>query len=182
MKIAAEWFSPVRTSGMAVYLVAAASCGLTCVRASLDEHGSRLAVILGLLNTALLVDLAFDWRWQLYNLLRSEAMTHRWYGQRHWPQVMALTLLSLLLLAGMVAAWRSFHSMAGSTLAIAGSLLSIGTWFAQVISLHSTDSVLFHHVGPWMIVNFLWLAACAMTVAGMLKLSGSTPPHASKPR
>ncbi len=182
MKIAAEWFSPVRTSGMAVYIVAAASCGLTCVRGSLDEHGSRLAVILGLLNTALLVDLAFDWRWQLYNLLRSEAMTHRWYDQRHWPQVMALTLLSLLLLAAMAAALRIFRSAAGATLAIVGALLSIGAWFAQVISLHSTDSILFHRVGPFMTINFIWLAASAMTVAGMLKIPGSPPRRVSKSR
>jgi hypothetical protein len=182
MKIAAEWFSPVRISGMAVYIVAAASCGLTCFRSNLDEHESRLAVILGLINTALLIDLAFDWRWQLYNLLRGEAMTHRWYDQRHWPQVLALTLLSLLLLAGMVTAWRSFRLAAGATLAIAGSLLSIGIWFAQVISLHSTDSILFHRVGPLMIVNFLWLAASAMTVAGILKIPGYPPHRVSKSR
>jgi UDP-N-acetylmuramyl pentapeptide phosphotransferase/UDP-N-acetylglucosamine-1-phosphate transferase len=175
MKIAAEWFSPVRMGGMAVYIVAAASCVLAWVHCRRDEHDSRLALVLGLVNTALLVDLAFDLRWQMYNLLRSRAMTHQWYNQRHGPQVIALTLLAMVLLATLAAAWRSFHSTPGAVPAIGGTLLAGSTWCTEVISLHSTDSILFHHAGPFMTINFLWLAAAAMTTAGMRKLSGRRP-------
>jgi hypothetical protein len=156
---------------MAAYLVAAASCGVAWVRARDNKQVSRLAVILGILHLALFFDIAFDFRWKLYDTLKSQAMADQWYNQRHWPQVGLLAIVWVLLLVWLGAARRRFSSTAGVVLAIGGTLLSIGCWSTEVISLHATDAVLYHRVGPLMIVNFIWMLACLMTAIGILKAS-----------
>lgn len=165
----AEWLTPVRAAGMAAYLLAALSCGVAWVRTWHDRHISRLALLLGILHIAILFDIAFDWRWKLYGLLRAGAMANQWYGYRHWPQVSMLALLSALLLTGMGIARRKYASAAGALLAACGALLSIGCWSTEVISLHATDALLFHRAGPFMTVNFVWALACLMAAIGILK-------------
>ena len=171
MRTIAEWLTPVRASGMAAYLVAAALCGVAWVRARRDKQIARLTVILGILNMALFFDIVFDWRWKLHDLLEGQAMANHWYNQRHWPQAGSLTVLGVLLLVGMGAAGRRFSSKPGVVLAIWGALLSIGAWSTEVISLHAMDAVLYHRIGPLMTVNFVWMLACTMTSIGILKAS-----------
>ena len=168
IRTAAEWLNPVKAGGMATYLLASVACGLTAVR-TVNPRISRLAVVLGLIQAVLLLDIAFDWRWRLYDWLRRQAVTHHWYEQRHWPQVVVLATLAAALAAAMAAARRRFRSLPGAALAVEGTLLSIGCWMGEVISLHATDSILYHHVGLLMIISFVWLLTCAMTIAGILK-------------
>ncbi len=168
IRTAGEWLNPVKAGGMASYLIASVACGLTAVR-TVNPRISRLAVVLGLIQAVLLLDIAFDWRWRLYDWLKDQAVAQRWYEQRHWPQVVVLATLAAALAAGMAAARRRFRSLTGAAVAVEGTLLSIGCWMVEVISLHATDSILYHHVGPLMIVSFVWLLTCAMTIAGILK-------------
>jgi hypothetical protein len=168
MTTAAEWMNPVKASGMAAYLVASLSCGVALVTAG-NKRISRLAAFLGILHAALFFDIAFDWRWKLYGWLQSQVVAQQWYGQRHWPQVGMLVILAALLLVGVIAAWRRFPSPPGAVLALDGSLLSIGCWSTEVISLHATDSILYHRAGPLMIISFVWILACMMTVIGISK-------------
>jgi len=171
MRTVAEWLNPVRASGMAVYLIAAALCGVAWVRARRDKQVARLAVILGILNLGLFFDIAFNWRWKLHDLLQGQAMADQWYNQRHWPQVESLAVLGGLLLIGIGVVGRRFSSTPGVVFAIWGALLSIGVWSTEVISLHATDMVLHYSIGPLMIINFLWVLACTMTSIGILKAS-----------
>lgn len=39
----------------------------------------------------------------------------------------------------------------------------------EVISLHTTDSILYYRVGLMMVISFLWATACLMTSVGILK-------------
>lgn len=168
MRTVAEWLNPVRAVGMAAYLIAAALCGVALVRAQRDKQVARLAVILGILQTTLFFDIAFNWRWKLHDLLQSQAMADQWYNQRHWPQVWSLAVLGTFLLIGIGVAGRRF-SNGGVLLAIGGAVLSIGCWLTEVISLHATDMVLHYGIGPLMIINFVWILACTMTSIGILK-------------
>jgi hypothetical protein len=171
MRTVAEWLTPVPASGMAAYLIAAALCGVAWVRARRDKQMARLAVILGILNIGLFFDITFNWRWKLHDLLEHQAMADQWYNQRHWPQVLSLAVLGALLLMGIGVVGRRFSSNGSVLVAIAGALLSVGCWLTQVISLHATDMVLHHRIGPLMIINFVWMLACTMTSIGILKAS-----------
>ncbi len=168
IRTAAEWLNPVKAGGMATYLLASVACGVTAVK-TVNPRISRLAVVLGLIQAVLLLDIGFDWRWRLYAWLRSQAESHHWYEQRHWPQIIVLATLAAALAAAMAAARRRFRSSPGAALAIQGTLLSMGCWMTEVISLHATDSILYHRVGLLMIISFVWLLTCAMTIAGILK-------------
>jgi hypothetical protein len=168
MRTAAEWLNPVKVGGMVTYLVASASCGLTAAR-TLNPRISRLAAVLGLIQAALLLDIAFDWRWRLYDWLRSQAVAYHWYEQRRWPQVVVLMIMAVVLASGVVVARRVFLPNPGAALAVNGTLLSIDCWLMEVISLHATDSILYHHVGPLMIISFVWLLAGAMVTTGILR-------------
>lgn len=138
---------------------------------------SRLALTFGVLQTAMFFDIAFDWRWKLYGLLRAGAIANQWYGHRHWPQVGMLVLLAVLLLTGIELARRRYASKPGAVLATEGALLSVGCWSAEVISLHAMDSVLYHRAGPLMIVNFVWALASITTAIGMWKASCVSGSH-----
>lgn len=167
-RTAAEWLNPVKVAGIGSYLVASISCGVTAIRAA-DLRLSRLAVGLGLIQVALLLDIALDWRWRLYDWLRGRAVAAHWYEVRHWPQVFALAVLAFVLCAAAVAARRRFRPFPGAVWAVEGTLLSAGCWMTEVISLHTTDSILYYRVGLMMVISFLWAAACLMTSVGILK-------------
>ena len=168
MRTAAEWLNPVRIGGMAAYFVASASCAAVSARAA-SRRISRLAAILGAFHVVLLLDITFDLRWKLYEWLQGEAVAYGWYDRRHWPQVGMLTILALLLLTGVTIVRRRFASPPGAALAIEGSLLSLGCWATEIISLHSTDAVLYHPAGPLMIISFVWILASAMTTVGIFR-------------
>ena len=168
MRTAAEWLNPVKAGGIAAYLIASASCGVAAVTTA-NPRIARLAAALGLLDAVLLLDIAFDWRWRLYDWLRRQAVAGQWYEQRHWPQVVTLVILAMLLLAAVGSARRRFPSPPGAALAIEGALLSAGCWAMEVISLHMTDSLLYHHAGPFMVISFIWLLASSLTSVGILR-------------
>src|SRR5277367_3897542 len=108
MPTTAEWLNPVKASGIAAYFVAAVSCGAASFLA-VNRRTSRLAAVLAILQAALLLDIAFDVRWRLYARLKGQAIEHRWYYERHWPQVSMMAILVALLLAGVIVARRQFH-------------------------------------------------------------------------
>lgn len=167
MRTAADWLTPVKASGMAAYLIATLACAAMAVR-SADKRVIRLASILCTLDLALLLDMAFDWRWKLYFSLKGRALSHNWYNERSEPQIAALVIIAAIMLVA--AAWlgRRFAPIRGAPLAICGALLSVGCWLTEVVSLHATDAVLYHHSGPLMVVSFAWMLASAMTAAGIL--------------
>ena len=168
MRTAAEWLNPVKASGIAAYFIASASCMAAAIKA-VDKRISRLAAVLAILHVALLLDIAFDWRWRIYDWLRGQAVAHQWYEQRHWPQVATLATLAAVLFAGVAIARRRYPSPPGAALALEGTLVSIGCWSMEVISLHMTDSMLYHRTGPFMVITFIWLLGCLMTSAGILR-------------
>jgi hypothetical protein len=171
VRTAAEWFTPVKATGMAAYLIASAVCGLTAARAP-GMRVPRLASILCALDFALFVDITFDLRWKFYAWFKGAAIRHNLYSERSEPQVVALIALAVGLLVLAVRLSRRFASIRGAPLAVFGGLLSIGCWLAELISLHAVDAILYRYIGPLMVVCFVWILACAMTVRGIL-IAGS---------
>jgi hypothetical protein len=173
MRTVADWLTPVKSTGMVSYLIASVSCAFTALRGT-GRRITRLAVVLGILDFALLLDIAFNWRWKFYGWLRSGAESHHWYDQRTGVQILALIVLAAFLLFAAFRLRRAFASIRGATLAICGGLLSIGCWMTEVISLHTIDALLYLSAGPLLAVTFVWILASAMTTAGIL-IAGARP-------
>jgi hypothetical protein len=161
-----EWLNLTRACGLVAYATAAVCCAIRWIK---PKRGtSRLAAVLLFIEVALLLDMAFNWRWKLHQALMDLAQREHEYGQRRLPQTIVLLLLVCLLLYGVYRCWRSFRHRGTTLLAVCGTLLSLVLWCTEVISLHQVDHVLYFSVGGVMAVSLLWVLACGMTSIGIL--------------
>jgi hypothetical protein len=97
-------------------------------------------------------------------------LARRWneYEIRRSPQLIAMAILAVLLLVGLISALRILRGRTGALLAVSGVLLSLVLWCTEVVSLHAVDHVLYHLLGPWMVVSLVWVFAGLMTSVGIL--------------
>jgi hypothetical protein len=162
-----EWLNPTRAIGLAAYGAALSCCGVAWIRTK-ARRVSQLAAVLMLIESALLLDIAFSWRWMLHDVIGGFAQRHHEYGVRRLPQEIALSILGGMLLLGLIVIWRLFHGRAGARLAVSGVVLSLFVWCIEVVSLHAVDHLLYHSLGRVMAVSLLWILSCAMTSIGIL--------------
>jgi hypothetical protein len=169
-----EWLNPTRAIGLVAYGTAVTCCGVAWVRTK-ARRASQLAAVLMFIDSALLLDMAFNWRWKLHQLFMDLAQRAHEYAVRRPPQVIVLVVLIVLLLLALRAVRRFFRGR-GIVLAVSGVVLSLVLWCIEVISLHQVDHVLYHRLGPIMAVSLLWIVACLMTSIGMLLVSHHAEP------
>jgi hypothetical protein len=163
-----EWIGPTRAAGLAAYATALICCGIAWIRPKAGRKTSRLAAVLMLIESILLLDMAFNWRWKLHQALMDFAVRQHEYNQRGLPQLMVVILLVALLLFGWLTAWRSLRGRGTTLLAVSGALLSLVLWCIEVVSLHAVDHVLYYSVDGVMAVTLLWVLSCTMTSIGIL--------------
>jgi hypothetical protein len=175
-----EWLNPTKTVGLLAYGAATLCCGIAWAKAKKQPEVRRLAALLMCVESVLLLDIAFNWRWMLHQFAMDLAQRRHEYEFRRAPQMIALGVLVALLLLGLLAVRRFFRSTGGSRLAVSGVLLSVILWGTEVISLHQVDHYLYHRLGPIMVVSLLWVLACVMTSIGMLYASYSRSVRNSK--
>lgn len=162
------WMNPTRFIGLNADLFAVTCCGIAWARRRGTPRLSQLAAFLTVLEAGLFLDMAFSARWQLHDLLEGEAIREHLYAQRVGPQLAALSLLCAVAAAGMGLAFQRLRGRTGATVAACGAILSLTCWCGEVISLHATDTVLYHTVDGIMIVSLCWVACSLMTGLGIL--------------
>jgi hypothetical protein len=172
-----EWLNPTRAVGLLSYGTAATCCGIAWVRNRAQRRDWRVAALLTLIESTLLLDIAFNWRWRLHQFVGEVAQRRHEYELRHEPQSIALVILAALLLLGLFVTQRFFRREPGAHLAVSGSLLSVAVWCVEVVSLHVVDHILHHLIGKWMVVSALWILACSMTSIGILLFRGAPKPR-----
>ena len=163
-----EWLTPTRATGIAAYGLAMACCGIAWARTRRFRTISQLAALLTVIEGALVLDMVFNWRWMIHQELMDFAQRWNEYEIRRSPQRIAIAILAVLLLAGLISALRILRSRTGALLAVSGVLLSLVLWCTEVVSLHALDHVLYHLLGPWMVVSLVWVFAGLMTSMGIL--------------
>ena len=87
------WLSPTRATGLVAYGTAVTCCGIAWIRTKARRRTSRLAAVLTLIESALLLDMAFNWRWKLHQALLDIAIRKHEYAQRRLPQLIVVILL-----------------------------------------------------------------------------------------
>jgi hypothetical protein len=90
------------------------------------------------------------------------------YDQRKLPQELVLALLIGIMIAAMVLTLRYFRGRPGARLSICGALISVTFWAIEVISLHATDTILQHTLGPIMLIALVWIVSSLMMAVGIL--------------
>jgi hypothetical protein len=163
-----EWLTPTRATGIAAYGIAMICCGIAWAKGRRLRTVSQLAALLTAIEGALVLDMIFNWRWLLHQQLMDLAQRWNEYDLRRSPQRIAIVVLTVLLLLGVLFALRLLRGRTGALLAVAGVLLSLVLWCIEVVSLHAVDHILYHLLGPWMLVSLVWLFAGLATSAGIL--------------
>lgn len=168
----AGWLTPTRAVGMASFGCAAVASGLAWNRMSgrLVFRFSKVAflpMILTLIQSILFLDIVFDLRWRLHDLLLRTAVDERVYAERRLPQ--ALVLLVLALVVGVVcySFIKNYWRNKGAMLALLGTGIGVASWCMEVISLHQVDAVLYGTKGPFMAVVLIWILVGLMTAVGI---------------
>jgi hypothetical protein len=172
--MSSEWLSMTRAIGLAAYGISLLSCSIQWARRSQRDESSHLFALLAGIQLAMLLDMAFDWRWKLHAYLMRMAMAQGVYGERRAPQLQALVILAVILLLCCSAILyrlrrRTGHRTSlrpGLALASIGTMLSLGLWCSEALSYHFLDQVLYRMVGRAMLVSFLWCGLAALTSLG----------------
>ncbi len=159
--------NPTWAIGLLAYGTAVTCCGVAWIR-SKSIRSSQLAATLTLIETLLLLDIAFNWRWMLHGAIGGFAQRHNEYAARRVPQVIAVSILGGVLLLGLIATWRLLRGRFGRLLAVSGVLLSLVLWCTEVVSLHSVDRLLYYSLDNVMAISIVWILSCAMTSIGIL--------------
>jgi hypothetical protein len=167
--IASEaWLTATRATGIAAYGVAMICSGIAVAKGRRLRTVSQLAALLTAIEGALVLDMIFNWRWALHQQLMDLAQRWNEYDIRRSPQRIAIVVLAVLLVFGLVLALRVLRGRTGALLAVSGVLLSLVLWCTEVVSLHAVDHVLYHFLGPWMLVSLVWVCAGLATSVGIL--------------
>jgi hypothetical protein len=163
-----EWMNPTRAVGLVAYGTATFCCGIAWMRARSQRRDWRLAALLMLIESTLLLDIVFNVRWMLHAWINGVAMRAHEYDMRRVPQQIAITVLVGLLIVGWISAFWRLRGRIGLLLAVSGLLLSLIVWCVEVVSLHVVDQVFYHTLGGVMVVSLLWGVACMMASIGIL--------------
>jgi hypothetical protein len=156
--------------GLAAFSTSLLACVIRWARCTKRHRSSEHAWIFALLagvQFALLLDMAFDWRWKLHDYGMRTAMAHGLYGERRTPQLLVLLILVALLVVSLAVILYRFRHRVGVVLAMAGTLLSVGLWCSEALSYHFLDRVLYLMIGNAMLVSFLWGGFAVITCLGL---------------
>jgi hypothetical protein len=164
----AGWLTPTRSIGMGAYLFGATSCAIAAARDGGTSRRGRLAAFLAVLEAGLFLDMAFNVRWLLHDLLENEAIAENLYAHRVGPQLAALGLLGAATATGIGFALLRLRGRAGASMAVCGVILSLSCWCSEVISLHALDAVFHSLLNGILLVSLIWVASSLMTGLGIL--------------
>lgn len=155
--------SGTRGLGLAGYTVATAACGYAWQKTAQKRAWLTLAAV----QLVLLLDLIFNWRWKLHDRVVAFAMMDNVYDERRWPQKIVLAVVFVAMIALVLRLWEKFRRRGGLMVAIAATVLSMALRLAELISWHTSDTILHWPLAGAMVVTFLWFGLGMATAAGV---------------
>lgn len=151
--------NPTQVIGVLVFTAAALACSGAARRTS----GRAAAVwkALMVLQFVFVAEVVFGLRHRIHDLVDAMLQAQGWYWQRQ-PVQQALVLATAGLAAlGLVAVSRLRHLGQATSVALVSTFL-VGVLFAlEMVSLHRIDALMYHRVGPVMLIAWLWAAGAA---------------------
>ena len=150
-----EWLSPTHAAGLAVAGICFAACAAEWANRRSKKLPHRTFAALAAVQFGLLLDMAFSWRWKLHESLMQKSVALGLYEQRRLPQLLAVSLIALVAAAASGWALYRCRRQPGIAMALTGTLLLMGLWCCECVSLHYLDAILYRMVGGVMLVNLL---------------------------
>jgi hypothetical protein len=162
-----EGLSVTRVVGLAAYATSLSLCAGRLWKSRTDSRTGKVFGVLTILQLALLLDIAFDWRWKLHAFFMGQATAHGVYELRRSPQLLALWVLAGISAFCCVSIASKFRHRSGAAIAVTGTMLSIMLRGAELLSYHNLDAVLYRSIWKIMLVGVLWLGLTAFTCLGV---------------
>jgi hypothetical protein len=154
MSLGAVSIDSTQWVGMTGFAVA----GLLCVRAARNSSPSWW--ILAGLNLLLVVEIVAGWRYRVHDVADALLLYQGLYeARRPWQVAMIAVAAVALLAAGLMVRARIRSAALAS--AATGLCFGFSIFVIEAVSLHAVDAVLYHKVGPVLVVAFFWTAASA---------------------
>jgi hypothetical protein len=156
-------YTRTSVAGLLSFGIAALSSGIALFRLRNVAAVAWPAAWIAALESLLMLDMAMDARWALHGNVMQFALRRGFYAQRHGIQIAGLTILFAILLFGAAIITCRLRSMPGAIVAAWSALLALTMWCVELVSLHEIDAVLYHKVGGFMVIAFVWMILGATT-------------------
>lgn len=170
-----DW-NPTRLLGTLSFALTSGLCGLVVylcfLRRQRRDPGHSMGLWIGLLvaQLAMLVELQTSMRFDAGEVLRSVIRDMDLYENRRQLQAMAFVVVAIPMIAIYSTAFYMVRKRGLPViLAVGGTLASLSLFCLPLISLHAIDRIMYHHIGPVMLISLMWFGSAAVTFAGGVK-------------
>lgn len=170
-----DW-NPTRTLGTLSFLLTSVMLGLVvtlCVmrRKRHDpQHGLGLWMTLLICQVLLLIELQMSLRFDAGSFIRDIVRDMNLYEDRRQLQAMAFAVVALPMAAiYSTVLWLVRKRGMAVLLAVCGTLWSVSLFSLPLISLHAIDQIMYHYIGPVMLIGICWAIGAAITLVGGIK-------------
>ena len=170
-----DW-NPTRALGTFSYVVTIGITALVVYLCSMRRkrhdptNDMGLWISLLLCQVALLLELQLSLRFDAGQVLRGLIQEMGLYENRRQIQAMAFAVVCIPMISiGSLILYLVRRRATAVVLAVAGTLWSVSLFCLPLISLHTIDQMMYHHIGPVMLISLLWLIGAGMTSIGAAK-------------
>ncbi len=155
------WTNPTQITGLAVYGAAAAAC-LMRWRSATSRRDDRARFWRGLaiFHGLFFVDILLDVRLRAHDALGTWLI-----AQKHYQLSLEIVLAIAVPILAVLLARKLKLRTAATGLAFAGTVLSTMLYLVEFVSWHYSDRVIYHPVGPIMVIAVGWIVASLVVIA-----------------
>lgn len=149
--------NPTQVAGLLAFAASTLACAWAARRRPRSGWAALAAV-----HAVLWLDILLNTRHRVHDVVNAGLRALGWYESRVWLQAALLLALG----AGVVIAWRA-RRRAGAAVTATGVLIAL--LLIEAISWHESDRVLYMHVGPLLLIAYVWLACAAVVVFAAMR-------------
>jgi hypothetical protein len=164
--------NPTQFIGVLSFTAATITCMIAAHRSARD---ARLWKVLALINCLFAIETYIGLRHRIGGFaetrLRMDGLYAKMHGEIQEIIIIVIGIVGLII-AALFLFWRP---VAGGAARIAASItVAVLTLFAiETISLHALDAIFYHHIGPVLMIGWLWAgAAAAISLAALWCVRG----------
>jgi hypothetical protein len=147
-------------------IIAFAAATIACLVAAFPPatRDRRIWVVLALINGVFLIEVFFGSRHRIHDMANSLLTAQGTYGDRASIQkVLIMVVATSALIFSTFMVWSRAAS-ASSKLAASTSIAVLALFAIETVSLHALDAVFYQPIGPVLLIGWIWLGACTVSV------------------
>ena len=159
--------NPTQLLGMIAFTAATVACLVAAYRPTARDR--RAWMVLALINGVFLMEVFFGFRHRIHDMAQSILIAQGTYGDRASLQRVLVPVVVLLAFGlAFFVVWSRFTNV-DFKLAASTSIAILALFAIEAVSLHSLDALLYQPIGPALLVGWIWIVACILTVSASFR-------------